>query len=229
LSKTGKPLRKYPGAGGGIADIYCRTDNVRNIPIMEGDSVTINELKENMSKEETKQDTENNDMAEMSYEEAVVELTARLEAAEKEKEETKEQVKRAYAELENFRRRSLKEKQEMIDYANERLLFKMLALLDDISNAIDAGKKSDDYEALLRGIEMIQQKTLKTFEESGVKPMELSVGKEFDFNLHEAIMMMPSDEVPAEHIVAEVQKGYMMHDKVLRHAKVVTSSGPAES
>lgn len=228
MSKSGKPLRKYPGAGGGIADIYGRTDNVRNIPIMDGDSVSINEFKDNMSKEENKHSAENNDLAEMSYEEMVLELTARLETAEKEKEELREQVKRAYAELENFRRRSLKEKQEMIDYANERLLFKMLAMLDDMSNAIDAGKKSDDYEALLRGIEMIQQKTLKTFEESGVKPMELSVGKEFDFNLHEAIMMMPSDEVPAEHIVAEVQKGYMMHDKVLRHAKVVTSSGPAE-
>ncbi len=226
MNKSGKPLRKYPGHGKGLADVYSKGDKVRNIPITDANTINSNDLTDlDMATEENNL-TEAGEMFDPAE---IAEMAAKLEAAEKEKEELREQVRRSYADLENFRRRSLKEKQELIDYANERLLFKLLALLDDMGNAIDAGRKSEDYEALLTGIEMIYQKSLKLFEESGVKPMENSVGRLFDFNLHEAIMMMPSADVPAEHIAAEVQKGYMIHEKVLRHAKVVTSSGPAES
>lgn len=229
MNKSGKPLRKYPGSGRELADVYNKSEKVRNIPITDGNTINSQNLNDkNMAMDENLTNTA--EMNEIGEAEGLAgELAAKLETAEREKEELREQVKRSYAELENFRRRSLKEKQELIDYANERLLFKMLALLDDMGNALDAGRKSEDYQALLTGIEMIHQKSLKLFEESGVIPMEHSVGKPFDFNLHEAIMMMPSEDAKAEHIVAEVQKGYMIHEKVLRHAKVVTSSGPAES
>ena len=148
----------------------------------------------------------------------------KLSEAIKERDELKDQLKRLAAELENFRRRSLKEKRELIDYANERLLFDMLPLLDDFSAAIEAGKQNTDYEALLKGFDLIFQKANKLFENAGVKLMENPVGKPFDVNFHEAMMHIPS-EVPEDYVVQVVQPGYMMNEKVLRHAKVITSAG----
>ncbi len=231
MTKSGKPLRNLSTTGRDLAGIYGKGDNVRNIPITDGDGVSFKEFSDkNMENDDNTINMDDfGENATPEQIDIINELTSRIEKAEKERDEVKDQLMRSYAELENFRRRSLKEKQELIDFANERLLFKMLATLDDIGNAIDAGKKTDDYEALLKGIELIQQKALRLFEEAGVKPMEDSTGKPFDFNLHEAIMMMPSEEIEAEHIINEVQKGYTIHDKVLRHAKVVTSSGKPTS
>ena len=147
-----------------------------------------------------------------------------MEELKKERDELKEQLVRKAAEFENQRKRHLKEKQELIDYANERLLYRLLEILDDMSAAVEAGNKSSDFEALLKGISMIQQKSMKIFGEFGVKPMEDPVGKEFDVNLHEAMMAMNSDK-PEGTVLQAFQPGYMMHDKVLRHAKVITSNG----
>jgi molecular chaperone GrpE len=157
----------------------------------------------------------------------VLELVDKFDSIAKERDELREQLKRLAAELENFRRRSLREKQEMIDYANERLLYKMLQLIDDITSAIEAGKQSSDIEALLKGIDMINAKASKLFEEAGVVRMENPVGKPFNVNLQEAMMHIPS-ELPEEYVVQEVLPGYMIYNKVLRHAKVVTSAGMPE-
>lgn len=152
----------------------------------------------------------------------------RVEKAEKERDEMKDQLMRLAAEMENLRRRTIKEKEELIDYANERLLFKLITILDDLQAAIDHGKKSEDYGALLTGIELIYQKALKQFDEAGVKPIENTVGAPFDVDFHEAMMHIPSSDVPEGHIIQEVQLGYMIKNKVLRHTKVVTSAGAPE-
>ncbi|OGU41126.1 MAG: nucleotide exchange factor GrpE [Ignavibacteria bacterium GWB2_35_12] len=155
--------------------------------------------------------------------EAVSEID-KLKELEKERDELKDQVLRVAAELENYRRRALKEKREMIDYANERLILNLLPLLDDLGKAVEAGKKAVDCDSMLTGLDLIYQKALKLFENENVKIMENTVGKPFDVNEHEAVMRMPS-ELPEDYIISEVQSGYTMKDKVLRHAKVVTSAG----
>lgn len=149
-----------------------------------------------------------------------------IDEIKKERDELKEQLVRKAAEFENQRKRHMKEKQELINFANERLLFRMLETLDDINAAVDAGNKSSDFDALLKGISMIQQKSMKVFDEFGVKLMEDPKGKQFDVHFHEAMMAMNSDE-PEGTILQTLQPGYMMHDKVLRHAKVITSNGIA--
>lgn len=154
----------------------------------------------------------------------VADLIKNYEKAINEREEYKEHAKRLAAELENFRKRALKEKQEMIDYANERLLFKLLTILDDLDSAIEAGKQNTDYEALFKGIEMIHSKLLRIFEEAGVKRMDSAEGEPFNVEFHEAVMHIPSD-YPEGYVVKEVQPGYFIHNKVLRHSKVVTSAG----
>ncbi|MGA2296288.1 MAG: nucleotide exchange factor GrpE [FCB group bacterium] len=148
----------------------------------------------------------------------------KLAETEQERDDLKEQMQRLAAELENFRRRSLKEKREMLDYANERLLFDLLPILDDFSAAIEAGNQNSDYSALLKGFELIYQKLIKLFESAGVKVMDDIVGKPFDVDFHDALMRIPS-EFPVDYVVQVIQPGYMIHDKVLRHAKVITSGG----
>lgn len=177
-----------------------------------------NEIEDNIS-DNKEQDSADNDV------EAIVN---QLNDLEKERDELKDQLMRKAAELENVRRRTQREKQDLISYANERLLHKLVEILDDMEKAVDAGRDNDDYKALYQGIELIKSKSFKLFEEAGVKPMEELVGSEFNVDFHEALMHIPSEDIPEGHIVQVVQNGYILHDKVLRHAKVITSAGKQE-
>ncbi len=155
-------------------------------------------------------------------------LLEKTSTFEKEKNELKEQLLRKIAEMENFRRRTLLEKQQLIEFGNEKLLSSFLSVVDDFSHALEVSRKTDADSPILTGIELIYQKTLKFLSDSGVKPIESYVGKPFDVNLHEAIMMMPS-EYPEGTVVQEVLTGYMLGEKVLRHTKVITSSGQPQN
>lgn len=140
-----------------------------------------------------------------------------------ERDEFREISLRKVAELENFRRRTEQERQELIIHANFKLLQKLLPVLDDLQRAVESGKSSADSKALIEGVELVMNKTVQTFAEVGVTPME-TVGTDFDANIHEALMQMPS-EAPEGQIVQEAQRGYMLGNKVLRHAKVIVSAG----
>ena len=138
--------------------------------------------------------------------------------------ELKDQLLRKTAELDNVIKRTAKEKMELIDYANEKLILKMLNVVDDIANAVEAGNKTKDYDSLMKGIELIYNKVNKLLEEEGVKQIESPVGKPFDVNLHEAMMSIPS-EMEEGSVVQEMFPGYSLRGKVIRHSKVITSSG----
>ena len=167
------------------------------------------------SLEETKHETESPNS---TQDEMLQKLTS-------EKNELKEQLLRQMAELDNFRRRTIKEKEELREYANHNLLLKFLPILDDLHAALEAGSKnSGDAESFKKGVEMIVHKADKIFEEAGVKPIEEGVGQSFNVELHEALAQAPS-ELPEGQIIQEVQRGYFFKDKVLRHTKVITSAG----
>lgn len=226
-----KPLRPSSNKIKDLVDTYLKNDSGKNIPIkdLELDDNHHNTQKNEKNVEEIAETTNDFDLKDYQkmlddYKEAVDVLNKQLEDISKEKDEIKEQLVRKAAELENIRRRSLKEKQDMIDYANERLLFKMLDTLDDINNAYNASISSNDFEALKKGVELMKNKAIKLFDEAGVKQIESYVGKEFDVNFHEALMKMPSD-LPENFVVQEIQNGYMLNEKVLRHTKVITSAG----
>lgn len=150
----------------------------------------------------------------------------------KEKEEIEEQLKRRAAEFENFKRRTDKEKQELLEYGNVRLMAKFVDLLDDISNAEIASNNiaelAPEVEAIKKGIDMIYQKAIKLFEDEGVKTIETNIGDDFDVDFHEALMRQPS-ELEENKIVMVLQRGYTYKDKILRYAKVATSSGNMEN
>ncbi len=185
----------------------------------------VKEIPTSEEKEERIEEIKDTDNSEPNDDEKIIlELYDKNEALEEELKDTKEKLLRKSAEMENLRKRTAKEKSELVDYANERLLYNFLDILDNLEQALDAAKTSGGDDAVLAGVEMIAQKTRKLFEDAGVKPMENPEGREFDVDFHEAMMTMPSDK-PEGTVVKEMQKGYMIRDKVLRHAKVATSSG----
>ncbi len=171
-------------------------------------------------------DTEDEALA--SRKKEVAELKERIAALEAERDEFREHAGRKVAELENFRRRTEIERKDTMRYANMDLLRKLLPVLDDLGRAVQAANAGGDFESLRKGVELVYGKARTSFEDAGVTPMEV-VGKPFDVNHHEALMAAPSAEHPEGHVVNEVERGYLYHDKVLRHAKVVTSTGAPEA
>lgn len=148
-----------------------------------------------------------------------------LDTLRKEVDEWKDVAHRKAAELENVRRRSILREQELMQYASEHLLTKMIPVLDDLAAAVEASTGSSDVASIKQGIDMIYAKATKIFEDAGVRIIESGVGQPFDVERHEALMHMPSEAHPEGHVIQEVQRGYLLHDRVIRHAKVITSAG----
>lgn len=163
------------------------------------------------SDEET---TENNDTQETAEEKDP------LEVAKDEIEQLKDKYLRSVAEFDNYRKRTLKEKAELILNGGEKAVSAILPVIDDMERAIENGEKTDDPQVLREGMELIYQKFIKALESLGVKKIET---EEADFNtdIHEAVAMVPGmgDDKKGK-VIDCLQAGYMLNDKVIRHAKV---------
>lgn len=132
----------------------------------------------------------------------------------------KDKYLRQAAEFDNYRKRVLKEKSELIQNGGESVISSLLPIIDDFERALQNMKRSDDTAALKEGVELIYQKFMKTLESNGLKTIET---KEADFNtdFHEAVAMIPAPNDESKGKVVDcVQKGYKLNDKVIRHAKV---------
>jgi molecular chaperone GrpE len=148
------------------------------------------------------------------------ELRRRVEELEQENSELKAQYLRKQADFENFRKRMQREKQEAIKYANTNLLQDIVAIIDDFERAIKSSEESKDFDSFHSGIQLIERQLVNMLENKyGLKRME-SEGEEFDPQKHEAIAMVESPEHDTQTVVEDYQKGYMINDRVLRHAKV---------
>ena len=141
---------------------------------------------------------------------------------ESEIQESKDKYLRLYSEFENYRRRTSKEKIEMIDSANQDLLKDILPIADDFERAIKAihSKKKNEFEGFI----LIFQKLNSTLEKNNLKKMETKKGDEFDSELHEAITSTPSEKKMKGKIIDIIEDGYLIGDKILRFAKVVIGS-----
>lgn len=138
-------------------------------------------------------------------------------------EEQKDKYLRLYSEFENFRRRTAREKQDLIITASEEMAVAMLPILDDFERAIKAfdGEKNED-NSTWEGMLLIYTKLKSTLERKGVKAMDIEAGSEFDAEFQEAITQIPApDDSLKGKVVDVIEKGYMMGDKVIRFAKVV--------
>jgi molecular chaperone GrpE len=137
--------------------------------------------------------------------------------------DAKDKYLRLYSEFENFRRRTAKEKLELIQAANEKLIVTLLPVLDDFERAEKAFQGVDSKE--LEGFMLIYNKFKKVVEQSGVKQMDVQIGSDFNADLQEAITQIPAPKEELKgKVVDVVEKGYLLNDKVIRFAKVVIGS-----
>ena len=157
---------------------------------------------------------------------AVSELESLKDLLQKKEEEVAKEKKEymfLMAEFDNFRKRTLRERADLIKNAAEKALQGLLPIVDDFERGLDAIKDSSDANAVKEGMNLIYNKLIKYLADNGVKVME-STGADFDADFHEAVAMVPADaETAAGKIKDTVQKGYTINDKVLRHAKVVVA------
>lgn len=149
-----------------------------------------------------------------------------LEQLRAEVEEWKDLAHRRTAEIANMQRRATQERADLEHHAAERMIHKLLPVLDDLHAAVEASRTSTDVSALQQGLEMIYTKTMKIFEDAGVSVIEAEAGQPFNVDIHEALMLSASEH-PEGHVIQTVQRGYSLHERVIRHAKVITSAGPA--
>lgn len=138
--------------------------------------------------------------------------------------EEKDRYIRLFAEFENYKKRTVKERNEFFQYAHQEMMISMLGVLDDFERALKEISKNGN-EADLKGVELIYQKFKSKLTEKGLKPIEVNAGDVFNVDLHEAITSIPapSEDLKGK-IVDVVETGYLLHDKVIRFAKVVTGS-----
>ena len=143
-----------------------------------------------------------------------------LEKAQEQIDELKDKYLRSVAEFDNYRKRTLKEKAELILNGSEKAVGAVLPILDDMERAIANGEKTDDPQVLREGISLIYTKFQKVLESLGVKEIE-TADADFDTDVHEAIAMVPGMGDDKKGKVLDcVQKGYKLNEKVIRHAKV---------
>jgi molecular chaperone GrpE len=143
-----------------------------------------------------------------------------IDELKKELDELRDKYVRLYADFDNHRKRTAKEKLELIQTASKDVLKDLLPVLDDFERAIKALETSTDFETAKDGMQLIYSKFQTNLAAKGLKAME-SIGKDFDVELHEAITEVPVPEGQAGKVVDEVEKGYYLNDKLIRFAKVV--------
>lgn len=189
---------------------------------MTQDNINEEELKNEATptEEETQAGTEQNENIEAEQEE-VKEKTVeeKLEEAEAQIEELKKQMLYKAAEFDNYRKRVMQEKAELIKNGGTKVITTILPILDDLDRAQQTMDKMEDVAACKEGVVLIIDKFLKLLKQEGLEKME-AVGKDFDTDYHEAIAMVPADEEKKGKVIDCVLDGYTLNDKVIRHAKV---------
>lgn len=168
--------------------------------------------------QETEQTSEGNDGSDQNEDSEPREETDDFEVKYN---EANDKYLRLYSDFENFRRRSAKERLELVNSAGGDILKSILPVLDDFERALNADKENKDAQAIKEGITLVYQKLMKTLKEKGLTEMK-NMGETFDAEREEAIAKIPAPKKKLKgKVVDVVEKGYYLNDKILRHAKVV--------
>jgi len=180
---------------------------------------------------ETSKNSENT-ADDITLENPLKEMEAELNATREEAKETYDRLLRVSAEFENYKKRSARDMDDFRKFANQSLLKEMLSVVDNLELAINSADKNQDQDhSLKEGLDLTLKEILRVFEKFSVTPIE-SIRQVFDPTFHEAVMQEETDEYPENTVVTEMQKGYLIHDRLLRPAMVVVAkpkSGPSES
>jgi len=173
--------------------------------------------------EQTNSNLQENEVDSTIIEEKEVEEISEIEMLKNEVAEWKDKFLRKMAEFENYKKRVREEQIQLINYSNEKLIRDLLAIVDDFERTLNFSKEDLNNNPVLKGVEMVYSKLMKVLSNYGLKKIE-ALNQPFDFNYHEALLQVPKEGVEPLTVVEEIQKGYMLHDRVLRHSKVIVSS-----
>jgi molecular chaperone GrpE len=149
-------------------------------------------------------------------------LEENVNQLEQEVADLKDKLLRKAAEFENYKRRTENDQINLITFAAESFIQKLLPVIDDFERSLEHVDEAEDINAIKQGLKLIYDKLMKVLNEQGVKKIE-AVGNPFDVDYHEALMQRPDDSVEPHTVIDEIEKGYTYKDKVIRHAKVVVS------
>lgn len=150
------------------------------------------------------------------------ELIKELEATKKQLEDEKDRVMRLNAEFDNFRKRTLKEREEFIKYANEKLILELIDVCESLERGLENVKNTDNKDKLIEGMELIYKQFKNVLEKNGLTPIK-ALGEKFDPYKHEAMMQTLTDECEENTILEEFTRGYMLNNRVIRYSKVRVS------
>jgi len=153
-----------------------------------------------------------------SYEEKINQLNEQVK-------ELNDRFLRKAAEFENYKRRTENDQFNLLNYAAESFILKLLPVIDDFERSFKHIQDAEDISAIKNGIKLVYDKFMKILNDSGVKKME-SVGKPFNVEQHDALLQQKDNSVPPHTVIQEVETGYIYKDKVIRHAKVIVSEEP---
>lgn len=194
----------------------------KRIEIQEEADATPAEVGDALPETEGQEESNDNQPTE-EKEPAQDDLSAEITAARQEAQQHYDRLLRVSADFENYKKRSAREMQDLVKYANERLLKELLGVVDNLERAIASATQT--YAAddpLLTGVHLTLGETLKILERHQVTPIQ-SIGEPFDPNFHQAMMQEAVEDQPPNTVVKELQKGYLIHERLLRPALVVVS------
>ena len=197
------------------------------MPKKDKSKIKDEKMKETEAAEE--QDTlENNEESEIPViEDEKVKEENKVTELETKVGELQDKMLRKAAEFENYKRRTENDQLNLLSFAAESFITKILPVVDDFERSLDHIKDTDSAEAIKEGIVLVYEKLLKILDEQGVKKID-SVGKAFDVDYHDALMQVKDETVPPHTVIEEVEKGYIYKDKIIRHAKVIVSEDANE-
>lgn len=165
---------------------------------------------------------ENEDHPESSSENLEEVNKEKIDKLEKEIQDYKDKLLRKAAEFENYKRRTENDQLNLIKYAAESFIVKLLPTVDDLERSLTHMENAKDIEAIKDGMKLVYDKLVKVLDDQGVKKIE-SVGKPFDVHFHEALMQRKDEKTPPHTVLDELEKGYIYKDRVIRHTKVIVS------
>lgn len=168
-------------------------------------------------------EAESAETEESGQSDSVKDLQSKLHSKAEEAKETYDRLLRVSAEFENYKKRSAREMEEFRKFANQSLIKEMLSVVDNLELAMNSTNSQQTVDkSVVEGLEMTHREILKVFERFNVKPIEAK-NQAFDPTFHEAVMQEETDEFPENTVVGEMQKGYLIHDRLLRPAMVVVA------
>jgi molecular chaperone GrpE len=190
--------------------------------IVEQDDSGVNDQKEKATEEEIKKEEAAVEKEETSEEES----RDPVEALKEELERQKDKYIRLMAEFDNYKRRTSKEYERLVESANERLMLDIIDVRESFERALAMTGENEDYVNFLDGMRLIFTKLDENLKKNGLEVFT-KVGDEFNPEIHDAMMKTPHDKIPEDHIVEIYEKGYTLKNHVIKHAKVIVSAGEA--